>query len=90
MNGKLYFQNNDGEYQELRAVEKVEIEEDAFTKAVRSGWDAKDTFMITPIYKEWYKKKKGKRYVWYYKIRQGIDPKIIEKLLKGDKNDTEL
>ena len=83
MNGKLYFQNDDGEYQELGALEEVEIEDDAFNETVRSGWNTNDTFMIRPIYKEWHKKKKGKHYIWYYKIKQGINPKIIEKLLKG-------
>ena len=87
MNGKLFIQNGDNEYQELGTLERIEIEEDAFTKAVRSGWNTNDTFMIRPFYKEWHKKKKGKHYVWNYKINEGINPKIIEKLLKGGKNE---
>ncbi len=85
-NGKLYFKSEDGEYKELGTTTELEFEsgkEDAFTETVRKGWGTKDTFAIRPIYKVWYKKKKGDRFVRYYKIKQGIDPKII-KLLIGD------
>ncbi len=88
MNGKLYIQNEDGEYEELGttselALEPTEIKEDAFTKAVRIGWNTSDTFIIKPTYKEWYRKKKGKRYVLYSKTRYGIDPKILRLLVGG-------
>ena len=90
MNGKLYFQNEEGKYEELGStkelkLEPTEIKDDAFTKTIRVGWNTDNNFIVKPTYKEWHKKKKGKRYIWYYKIKQGINPKIIKELLKGGK-----
>ena len=85
-NNKLYIQDKDGEYKELTELEFESDDEDAFTESVRKGWNTNNTLIIRPIYKLWYKKKKGKHFVRYYKIKQGLDPKII-KLLKGDKDE---
>ena len=87
MNGKLFVKSDDGEYQELGSLEQANIEEDSFSKVVRSRWNTNDTFIIKPFYKEWHKRKKGKHYVWDYKIKQGINPKIIKELLKGGKDE---
>ena len=86
---KLYFKSEDGEYKELGATTELEFEsnkneEDAFTKAIRIGWSNTEVYVATLTYKKWYKKKKGKHFVRYYKIKRGFNPKIIN-LLIGDK-----
>ena len=53
---KIYIQDEEGEYKELGTATELEFEsdknDDAFTKAVRKGWNTNDTFIIRPIYKE--------------------------------------
>ena len=79
--GKIYIQDEDGEYKELGTTTELEFEssEDDYTLIK----EVNGCSCVIPIYKEWYKKKKGKHFVRYYKIKQGFDPKII-KLLRGD------
>ena len=82
--GKIYIHDESGEYKELGAPTEIElndIEIDGFVEGEQS-WKTNEVYVI-PIYKEWYKKKKGNHFVRYYKIKRGFDPKII-KLLKGD------
>lgn len=88
MNGKLYIQNEDDEYEELGTtkeltLEPIKIKKDAFAELIRRGWDIDNTFVIKPTYKKWYRKKKSKRYVLYSKTRYGINPKIFRVLVGG-------
>ncbi len=79
--GKIYIQDEDGEYKELGTTTELKFESSKyncdFIKEVNG------CSYVIPIYKNWYKKKKGKHYVWYYKIKQGVDPKMIKCLIGG-------
>lgn len=53
---------------------------------IKSNFYGEATLTIRPTYKKWFKKKKGKRYLHYYIIKNGFDPKLIQKL-RGDCNE---
>ena len=91
MNSKLYIQNEDGEYNEVKEAILYEVgianqEDYYFPEPLPTEYSFSKTIRFTPTYKKWYKKKKGKRHIWYYKKKYGINPKII-KLVKGGKDE---
>lgn len=42
------------------------------------------TLTLKPTHKEWFKKKKGNRYVRSYKLKEGMDLKVFNKLFGGE------
>ena len=83
--GKLFFVNEDGEKQEIGTtanldyigIDLAEGEDEQVTTLCNK----EVTFSIKPTYKEWHKKRKGKRYIYYYITKEGFDPKVINMLL---------
>ena len=82
--GTLFFQGDTGEWKVIGA---------AIIEGLKVGIDmgipeddktVQTTISLTPKYKKWYKKRKGKRYVYDYKWEIGFDPKVIKKLLGGE------
>ena len=83
--GKIYVQDEDGEYKELGTTIELKFESSEYDDTLSSccNCNINNTLIIRTIYKSWYKRKKGKHYVWYYKIKQGFDPKMVKCLIGG-------
>ena len=84
--GTLYV--SDGEhFKEVESItggvissEELEVAADALSQQFQN---VQTTLTLRPTYKKWFKKKKGKRYVYHYIVKEGFDPKII-KILRGE------
>lgn len=85
--GKLYFQNEMGEFKELEGVGELSYSDvdyesdDDFLKSMCI--DEPVTITCTPTYKEFHRKRKGKRYIHYPIIKKGFPPKILALLTGG-------
>lgn len=87
-NGKLYTKNENGEFKELGVAGELELSDididlsyDEFLKGLCI--DEPVTITCTPTYKEFHRKRKGKRYIHYPIIRKGFSPKILALLTGG-------
>ena len=84
--GSLYI--SDGEtFKTLGGVEELYVGvdyangEDEHITTISNGGI---TLTIKPTYKKWFKKKKGNRYIYSYKLKVGFDLKVINKLFGGE------
>lgn len=87
-NGKLYTKNENGEFKELGVAGElklsdidIDLSNDEFLKSLCI--DEPVTITCTPTYKEFHRKRKGKRYIHYPIIRKGFSPKILALLTGG-------
>lgn len=58
--------------------------EEAAVALSKQFQNVQTTLSIRPTYKKWFKKKKGKRYVYRYIVKEGFDPKVIKMLIGGE------